>query len=239
MNVVILNRADSEFDAPASDLEIIRRATVTPEHPEYQAGKRLLDLLICVGCLPVALPLMLLAALAVAWDSPGPIFFVQERVGKGGRRFKMYKFRTMQANVDQSHHQAYMRAFVKGQTQANTGGSFKPASASQITRVGRFLRLTSLDELPQILNVLKGEMSIIGPRPNLAWEVDEYQLWHHARLEVLPGITGLAQVHGRSSIPFEKIIRYDAEYVAKMSLALDLKILWWTVRLLLRGIGVR
>ena len=239
MSVVILNHSEDDPDPAGPDLEVIRRPMATPEHPEYQPVKRLLDLLICLGCLPVAIPLMLLCALAIAWDSRGPVLFVQERVGKGGRRFKMYKFRTMQADVDRSQHQAYMRAFVKGQTQANTGGTFKPANAAQITRVGRLLRRTSLDELPQLVNVLKGEMSIIGPRPNLAWEVEEYQLWHHARLEVLPGITGLAQVHGRSSIPFEKIIRYDAEYVAKMSLALDLKILWWTVLLLLRGIGVR
>lgn len=238
MDMVIVNRPRyHDLEAYDQELEVIGRPAVVPEHPEYRAVKRALDLLICLCALPIVLPILAVCALAIKLDSPGPVFFVQERIGKGGRRFKMIKLRTMQAQVDQEQHREYMKAFVKGQTVGANGATFKPAART--TSVGRFLRRSSLDELPQIFNVLRGEMSLIGPRPNLAWEVEEYQLWHHERLEVLPGITGLAQVHGRSNIPFEKIIHYDVEYVAKMSLWLDIQILWWTVLLVLRATGAR
>jgi lipopolysaccharide/colanic/teichoic acid biosynthesis glycosyltransferase len=125
-----------------------------------------------------------------------------------------------------------MKAYVRGEIIHNKpgNGTFKPLTDNQITRVGRFLRKTSLDELPQMINVLKGEMSIVGPRPNVPWEVDEYRPWHFERLEVLPGITGLAQVQGRSSISFNSIVRYDINYIERQNLALDLKILWWTLK---------
>ena len=174
----------------------------------------------------------------------------------------MYKFRTMQHNLDDSSHRAFMKAFVNGKIGDNGNGKnallhrafkkvavnrefdnngngkiYKPVQASQITRVGRILRKTSLDELPQLINVLKGEMSLVGPRPNVPWEVEEYRPWHHERLEVLPGMTGLAQVRGRSGISFDRIVRYDIEYVEKQSLTLDLKILRWTLITALLGMG--
>jgi lipopolysaccharide/colanic/teichoic acid biosynthesis glycosyltransferase len=122
-----------------------------------------------------------------------------------------------------------MQAFVKGEVEDDASRVvYKPIQAAQITRVGRILRKTSLDELPQMINVLRGEMSLVGPRPNVPWEVDVYRQWHHERLEVLPGITGLAQVRGRSCIRFDSIVNRDIEYIEQRSLSLDLKILWWT-----------
>lgn len=237
MDMVIVNRPRYSPEGYDLDLEVIGRPMIVPEHPEYRSAKRALDLLICLCALPVVLPILAVCALAIKLDSPGPVFFVQERVGKGGRRFKMIKLRTMHVRVNEEQHRQYMKAFVKGQALGANGATFKPAART--TGIGRFLRRASLDELPQIINVLRGEMSIIGPRPNLAWEVEEYQLWHHERLEVLPGITGLAQVRGRSNILFEQIIRHDVEYVEKMSLWLDIKILWWTVLFVLRATGAR
>jgi lipopolysaccharide/colanic/teichoic acid biosynthesis glycosyltransferase len=217
----------------------------------YQVVKRAGDLVFCLLALPFVILLIGLCALLIILDSPGPALFVQERIGKRGRRFCMYKLRTMQHNLDDSYHRAFMTAFVRGEigSEEDIDGEndmidsekeiiYKPAHASEITRVGRFLRKTSLDELPQIINVLKGEMSLVGPRPNVPWEVEAYQPSHYQRLEVLPGITGLAQVNGRSGLRFETIVEYDLEYIAKQSAILDLKILWWTVSRTLFGTGV-
>ena len=132
-----------------------------------------------------------------------------------------------------------MKAFVNGQIgdDENGGAIYKPIQASQITRVGRILRKISLDELPQLVNVFRGEMSLVGPRPNVLWEFEEYKGWHNERLEVLPGVTGLAQVRGRSGLTFDSIVKYDVEYIERQSLALDLKILWWTLLSVLLGRG--
>ncbi len=224
------------------DLIIINRPRVFPYHTGYTVAKRAMDVMLCILSLPMVLPLMLLSALAIALDSEGPIFFIQERIGKGGRPFKMYKFRTMQHNLDDSNHRAFMKAFVAGQIGSDDDEGqeiYKPIQASQITRVGRVLRKASLDELPQLINVLKGEMSLVGPRPNVPWEVEEYRGWHNERLEVLPGITGLAQVRGRSGISFDRIVKYDVEYFEKRSLVLDIQILWWTVTSVLGGKGAQ
>jgi lipopolysaccharide/colanic/teichoic acid biosynthesis glycosyltransferase len=200
-----------------------------------------MDLGLCLLALPVLLPLMAVISILIRLDSPGPAMFVQERVGKGGRRFGMHKFRTLRRDLDDSAHRAYMQAFVSGKTIGDEGGSglHKPIDRWQVTRVGRALRRTSLDELPQVFNVLKGEMSLVGPRPNVVWEVEAYGPWHHKRLAALPGITGLAQVKGRSCISFDDIVQYDIEYIETQSLMMDLKILWWTVAAVLssRGAG--
>jgi lipopolysaccharide/colanic/teichoic acid biosynthesis glycosyltransferase len=221
------------------ELTIIKQPRVFPRQLVYQITKRVLDFTLCILIIPVALPVMVLCALAIYIDSPGPIFFVQERIGKGGRRFRMFKFRTMKMDHDIRHCQKFMRAYVKGEigVTESKGITFKPVSSQAIFRIGRILRKTSLDELPQIINVLKGEMSIVGPRPNVTWEVEEYWSWHHERLEVLPGITGLAQVRGRSCIDFNSLVRNDIEYIEKRSLALDLKIICWTVSNVLFGKG--
>ncbi len=223
------------------DLIVISQPRVFPYHTGYRIAKRAMDLGVCFFALPFVIPLMVLIALLITLDSEGPMFFVQERIGKGGRRFRMWKFRTMQHNLDDSHHRAFMKAFVNGRIGGAGEGNeiYKPIQSSQITRVGRILRKTSLDELPQLINVLQGDMSLVGPRPNVPWEVEEYRGWHNERLEVLPGITGLAQVRGRSGISFDRIVRYDIEYFEKRSLALDIKILWWTCISVVLGKGAR
>jgi lipopolysaccharide/colanic/teichoic acid biosynthesis glycosyltransferase len=190
--------------------------------------------------LPILLPLMAVLALCVVLDSKGPAFFVQERVGKDGRRFRLYKFRTMRADYNDGADRDYMQSFVAGHIGEQADGQDainKPIRTQDITRVGRFLRKASLDELPQIFNVLEGEMSLIGPRPNVPWETEVYQEWHRERLDVLPGITGLAQVHGRSSLTFDEIATYDVEYVRTLSLQVDIAILVATVRSVFSGKG--
>jgi lipopolysaccharide/colanic/teichoic acid biosynthesis glycosyltransferase len=223
------------------DLIIINHPRVFPYRKGYQIAKRAMDLALCLLAMPLVLPLLALCALAIRIDSLGPVLFVQERIGKGGRRFRMYKFRTMQHNLDDGPHRDFLKAFVNGRVggDENGGALYKPFQASQITRVGRILRKTSLDELPQLINVLRGEMTLVGPRPNVPWEFEEYRGWHKERLEILPGITGLAQVRGRSGITFDSIVKYDIEYIEKQSLAMDLKVLWWTAISVLFGTGAQ
>ena len=218
---------------------IVNRPHILPVFTTYRLTKRLMDVALTLAALPLALPIGLLCALAIWIESGRPVLFVQERVGRGGRIFKILKFRTMWPNLDTREHQEFMSAFVKGQVAERQTGRdvYKPFEAGQVTRVGRLLRKTSLDELPQLINVLEGAMSLIGPRPNVPWEVAAYRPWHHERLEVLPGITGLAQVRGRSGLTFETIVRHDVEYVMNASIGLDLKILYWTVRSIFLGEG--
>ncbi len=217
---------------------VIERSSTKLYKPYYQTAKRVFDLLICLMMAPFLLPAIVLIALAIRLNSPGPVFFLQDRIGKGGQRFKIIKFRTMHHNIDRRSHETRMQAFVNGQVkQTEAAQSFKPFEVNQITQVGRILRKTSLDELPQLINIFKGEMSLVGPRPNVAYEVEAYRGWHKERLEVLPGITGLAQVRGRSGITFDKIVEYDIEYIEKQSLLLDFQILWWTVASVLAGKG--
>jgi lipopolysaccharide/colanic/teichoic acid biosynthesis glycosyltransferase len=145
----------------------------------------------------------------------------------------------MPQQQDDRAHKEYMKKYVTGELRSDANGKpiFKPKA--QVTRIGRLLRKSSLDELPQLINVLKGEMSIVGPRPNLPLEVEEYKLWQHERLEVLPGLTGLAQIHGRSSLEWESIVKYDIQYIEHMSLALDLQIMLKTFGVVLKGLGAR
>jgi lipopolysaccharide/colanic/teichoic acid biosynthesis glycosyltransferase len=220
---------------------MIERPSVKLYNPSYQLLKRLFDVALCLILIPFVAIATIFIAVFIRLDSAGPIFFVQERVGKGGRSFKLIKFRTMHHNIDKSNHQKFMKAFIKGQVQeANSDHqTFKPFKSQQITQVGRILRKTSLDELPQLINIIKGEMSFVGPRPNVLWEVEEYHGWHKERLEVLPGITGLAQVRGRSGIIFDKIDEYDSEYINKQSFKLDLLIIWWTFKSVLVGNGAQ
>lgn len=212
---------------------VIERPRVTENHKSgYKTIKRIVEILLCILSIPVVVPIGVIVAILIRLDSPGPILFLQDRVGKNGKVFKILKFRTMYHNIDDSSHRAYMKKYISGQMK-NGGGTdeetFKPFKANQVTPVGRILRKTSLDELPQLVNVLRNEMSFIGPRPNVTWEVEAYSEWHAERLRVLPGITGLAQVRGRSKITFDEIVQHDLEYIENQSLKLDLQILWWTV----------
>lgn len=195
--------------------------------------KRTFDLVVSALAILLLLPLWLLIALLIKLDSRGPVFYSQERVGMDGRLFLLYKFRTMKADADPEIHKAYQRAFIAGHAEANLGDSAKPTykltSDPRVTRVGRWLRRTSLDEVPQLLNVLMSDMSIVGPRPPIAYEVESYELWHRKRLDMKPGLTGLWQVSGRNRLPFEEMVRLDLYYIENWSLLLDLKIILRTV----------
>ncbi len=208
---------------------VVQRRRVKLYKPYYRIIKRIFELVLCLIMAPCLIPCGLIITIFILLDSSGPALFVQERIGRGGRPFNIIKFRTMHHNIDKSTHQAYMKQFVSGNLVSEGEGQvFKPFTANQVTRMGYVLRKTSLDELPQLINVFRGEMSLIGPRPNVPWEVEEYHNWHIERLEIAPGITGLAQVRGRSSITFDQIVQYDIEYIKKQSLILDIQILWWT-----------
>lgn len=221
------------------ELVVVNPPRVYPRRPDYQNAKRLVDLTLCLVGLPLIVPVMLACALAIYLDSGRPVLFIQERVGRGGRRLRIYKFRTMEANHNDQQDRAFMATYVRGAIDKDKAdnGSFKPPADGHISRVGGFLRRTSLDELPQLFNVVKGEMSLVGPRPNVPGEVDEYRPWHCERLEVLPGMTGLAQINGRSSISFDAIVRYDIKYIENQELALDLQIIWRTVSLVVLRTG--
>jgi len=166
-------------------------------------------------------------------DSKGSIFYTQERVGMDGRLFLLYKFRTMKPDADPEIHKEYQKAFIEGRAEANLGDAGKPTyklfADPRVTRVGKWLRRTSLDEVPQLLNVVMSDMSIVGPRPPIAYEVEAYALWHRKRLDVKPGVTGLWQVSGRNRLPFDEMVRLDLYYIENWSLLLDVKIVLRTV----------
>jgi exopolysaccharide biosynthesis polyprenyl glycosylphosphotransferase len=192
--------------------------------------KRIVDVTFSLGVLIFAAPLMALVVLAIKLDSPGPVLFRQTRVGKGGKPFILYKFRSMAIGAEEQ------KDLLRDLNEAD-GPIFKIKADPRRTRMGRWLRRLSLDELPQFYNVLRGDMSIIGPRPPLPEEVAEYQPWHMRRLEIAPGITGLWQVSGRSELPFDEMALLDIYYVEQWSPALDLKILLRTIPTVLFGDG--
>jgi exopolysaccharide biosynthesis polyprenyl glycosylphosphotransferase len=203
--------------------------------------KRTFDLLFAAFSILLLLPLWLLIGLLIKLDSKGPVFYTQERVGMDGRLFLLYKFRTMQANADAELHREYQRAFIAGRAEANLGNETKPTykllADPRITRIGKILRRTSLDEVPQLLNVALGDMSLVGPRPPIPYEVEAYELWHRKRLDMKPGLTGLWQVSGRNRLPFEEMVRLDLYYIENWSLLLDLEIILRTGFVMLAGEG--
>jgi lipopolysaccharide/colanic/teichoic acid biosynthesis glycosyltransferase len=224
------------------DYTLLNQPRVTPHKKFYETIKKLFDYSFSIITLPFTLTAMAICALAIYLEDPtGPIFLFQERIGKGGKPFRIWKLRSMKVNSENAQSRAYMKAYVRGEISSDNDESviYKPISPDYILRVGRFMRKTSLDELPQIFNILKGEMSIVGPRPNVPWEVEEYRPWHHERLEVLPGITGLAQVRGRSSIQFNSLARYDIAYIERRGFLLDLKILYWTFITIIKAKGAK
>ncbi len=188
----------------------------------YLLTKRALDLLLVLITLPLWLPLNGIVALMIRITSPGaPVIFKQQRTGKGGRRFQMYKFRTMVPNAEE---------LKSKYTHLNElqWPDFKITNDPRITPIGRFLRTTSLDELPQLFNVLRGEMSLVGPRPT-SFGPETYKLWHTSRLDVMPGLTGLWQIIGRAQLEFDDRLRLDIAYIERASLWLDFNILFRTV----------
>ena len=207
------------------------------------AMKRVIDIVGSGLMLILSAPLFLMIALAIKVSSKGPVLFKQKRVGLYGQQFTFLKFRSMYVDTDHSVHKEFVTKFIADETEGqslNGDGKrlYKLTADKRISRVGRFLRSTSMDELPQLLNVLKGEMSLVGPRPPIPYEVAVYETWHRRRvLEAKPGITGLWQVTARSSVKFDEMVRLDLRYSATWSPWLDLKILLLTPLAVIKGSG--
>jgi len=216
---------------------------ITNSKPWYKSGskikllkgegyfplKRLIDIILSFAFLILIMPVLIGCAIAIKIDSPGPVFFVQDRTGRGGRRFKILKLRTMKKDADKIKRKyAHLNTL--------SWPDFKIPNDPRITRVGSFLRKTSLDEIPQFLNVLFGDMSMVGPRPT-SFSASTYELWHTARLDIKPGITGIWQVSGRNDIEFDERVRMDVAYINNVSLVLDLKIMFRTLTAVFRQEG--
>jgi lipopolysaccharide/colanic/teichoic acid biosynthesis glycosyltransferase len=207
------------------------------------AGKRFMDVVGSVIALTFNAPVFLGIALMIKMSSKGPVFFRQQRIGQHGEPFTFLKFRTMQVNNDPGLHREYVQKLIAGRAEpapsnGNGHGVYKIKSDPRVTKFGSFLRRTSLDELPQLINVLRGEMSLVGPRPPIKYEVDAYDIWHRSRLlEAKPGITGLWQVNGRSRVKFDDMVRLDIRYARTWSVWLDIKILLQTPHAVLIGEG--
>ena len=205
--------------------------------------KRMMDIVGSAAALIIGMPIFLIIALAIKASSKGPVFFRQQRVGQYGTRFTCLKFRSMHIDNDPSVHEQYVTKLIAGQAErkpsnGNGEGVYKLTNDERVTRAGALLRRKSLDELPQFLNVLKGDMSLVGPRPAIPYEVAAYQTWHRRRvLEVKPGITGMWQVGGRSRLKFDEMVRLDLRYAKSWSPWLDIKILMCTSRAVLSGEG--
>ena len=204
--------------------------------------KRTFDVVCASLILILATPVIALASLAILIFDGRPVLFRQQRIGALGRRFEMLKLRTMNQSAADAVHRQYVRSWISNghAAQSNRGDSkvFKLSNDSRVTSVGRILRRFSIDELPQLLNVVRGDMSLIGPRPALPYELDLYQDWHLRRLEGMPGITGLWQVSGRNQISFDEMVKLDVQYLEDWSLTTDLSILFRTFPVLLRGGGL-
>lgn len=207
--------------------------------------KRLIDIVGSLVALTLFSAVYVGIALIIKVTSKGPVFFRQERVGQLGKRFTLYKFRSMYTNNDPTIHKEFVQNLIRGEQNQGEGkatggqkGTYKITEDPRVTPIGRFLRKTSLDELPQFFNVLRGDMSLVGPRPPIPYECNEYDIWHRRRiLEMKPGITGLWQVEGRSSTSFDDMVRMDIQYIEEWSLWLDTKILLRTPRAVLSGKG--
>jgi lipopolysaccharide/colanic/teichoic acid biosynthesis glycosyltransferase len=233
-----------ESDAVSGSGDPIFYADCAPVAPPTAARilKRSMDVMGSLLALLVLSPLMLLIALAVKLTSEGPVCCRQKRIGQGGRRFTFLKFRSMFHNSDPSLHRNYVTRMIAGQNVAQVHraevGIYKIVNDPRITPIGRLLRRSSLDELPQFFNVLKGDMSLVGPRPPLPYEFECYSAWHRRRvLEVKPGLTGLWQVYGRGRTNFDEMVRLDLRYARQWSLWLDLKLLLKTPIIVILGAG--
>jgi lipopolysaccharide/colanic/teichoic acid biosynthesis glycosyltransferase len=220
-----------------STLVANRRIALMPSYPLW---KSVADRLVAFVGIVVLSPLLLLIAIVIRLDSPGNPIFAQVRVGKDGHTFTAYKFRTLYVNNNNSHYREYLTKYVLENVpyrlDKNGQGIYK-VDDMKTTRFGTMLRKTNLDELPQFFNVLKGEMSLVGPRPDVPFAVSMYTAHHLKRLGVKPGITGLWQIYGRKNLSFEDMVRLDLEYIEKQSLLLDAKILWQTAGIILSRDG--
>lgn len=194
-------------------------------------AKRLLDIVVSTFALVALLPVFIVTALSIVVENPGPVFFVQTRVGRNGRHFRFYKFRSMVVNAEK------LKSELAAQNESKDGVIFKMKKDPRITRTGRIIRKFSIDELPQLINVLKGDMSLVGPRPPVPKEVEQYTLEQRKRLHAIPGITGLWQVSGRSDIPFTDQVRLDLQYIQSAGVINDLRLLLKTIPAVLSGKG--
>jgi exopolysaccharide biosynthesis polyprenyl glycosylphosphotransferase len=234
----LLDQIEGLHDPFAFDLDASKKS-----HRFSSIIKRGIDVVGSLIGMILSSPIIFITAIAVKATSPGPIIFRQTRMGIKGKRFSFYKFRSMYRNSDDQIHRQYVTDLIKGNHEKINQGNadkplFKMKTDPRITRVGRIIRKLSIDELPQFVNVLKGEMSLVGPRPSLSYEVEEYEPWHLRRiLEVKPGITGLWQVDGRSQTSFDDMVRMDLRYVQNWSLWLDVMILIKTVKAVVRANG--
>ena len=229
----------------SGDLPLELYPELRPEKDKKRAArlfKRLIDLGGSLAAVILLSPLLLAIAIAIKLTSKGPVLFKQIRMGQYGQPFTFLKFRSMYFLNDPRVHQEYVKRLIAGKPDARradgNGGAYKLQNDPRVTPLGRFLRRTSLDELPQFFNVLRGEMSLVGPRPPIPYETEVYDIWHRRRFfEVKPGITGLWQVKGRSRVTFDEMVRLDIQYIRNWSLGLDLKILLDTPRAVLFGKG--
>lgn len=235
---------DDLFDSIATgtptprDIQPFMAAEATDQRDRVYPLKRLLDISVATAALCLLAPLMVVVAMAVAVNSRGPVIFKQTRVGKGGFPFTFYKFRSMRTNADDRIHRDFVTTLIQSGDDPVPGdgaaATFKIKDDPRFTAIGRFIRKTSIDELPQLFNVLKGDMSLVGPRPPIPYEATKYQAWHLRRLlSVKPGMTGIWQVEGRSRVPFNEMVRMDLRYIRGCSLGLDLRILAKTVPVVL------
>ena len=228
----VRDTADKENSGQTCELHAIRAYRL----------KRVLDVIAASVGLLVAMPFAAVIALLIKISSPGPVLFRQMRVGKDGRTFVFYKFRSMRVGSDDTEHRKYIKLFIEGKEEELKrlqGGRklYKMTGDERVTFVGKFLRRTSFDEIPQLYNVLRGEMSMVGPRPHLAYEVDLYKDWHCRRLCGMPGITGWWQIHGRSRVPFDRAVEMDIWYLEHQSLILDIRIMLRTITKAIVGRG--
>ncbi len=207
----------------------------------YPWWKGILDRLLALMLIAIISPFGIAIAIVIRLDSPGTPIFRQERAGKDGRRFTAYKFRTMYINNDDLSYRAYLRKYILENAPYRVDqqgqGVYKVIDDPRVTRFGALLRKTNLDELPQLLNVLRGDMSFVGPRPEVFFAVGMYEDWHQKRFAVTPGITGLWQVYGRKRLSFDDMVSLDIDYIERQSLLLDAKILLLTIRTVLTGDG--
>ncbi len=219
-------------------------ASAAPDRPDsyrplpYDAFKRAIDMTLALAVLIVGSPLWALTALLVKMSSPGPVLYAGSVMGKNGISFTYYKFRSMRVGSDSFDHERFIEGYVvDNQPYAVVHGKpvYRMIDDRRVTLLGRMLRKLSIDEVPQFYNVLRGDMSIVGPRPPLPYEYELYDNWSRQRLAVRPGITGLAQVCSRGGLPFREMVRLDLEYVSRRSFWLDLKIMLLTLPAMLRG----
>jgi exopolysaccharide biosynthesis polyprenyl glycosylphosphotransferase len=232
---VIADRLDIEYYA---SIPLVSLTPSLPKKNEMQ-DKRLLDITLSTLALLLLSPLFLIIAVAIKMSSRGPVFYKQQRIGRNGEPFDFYKFRSMHVSNDESGHKQFVTDFIKGNnsSQSSELPVFKIADDPRIFPFGKFIRKTSLDEFPQFYNVLKGDMSLVGPRPCLPYEWDCYEKWHKKRLDIIPGCTGIWQALGRSSVTFEEMVVLDLYYISNLSMWLDFKVIVKTIPVIFFGKG--